>query len=116
MIWGILVKQQNCKIIYLLYVLIVFTILCIGCTDGVAPVFSTAIEGPTRGTILIEKGAETTFDRTPTLTISSEKAAYMSFSGDGLSWSEWLEYNAFYGEVKIFEFFLDKYPTNNTIP
>jgi len=95
------VKHQNHKIIYLLYILIAFTILCIGCTDVIAPTFSIITGGPTSGTILIEDGAETTYDRTPLLTVYSEGATYMSFSGDGENWSEWAEYNTFYEEFNI---------------
>ena len=94
-------KYRIHKKIYLLYLLIVLIIFCTGCTDGIAPIFPTATEGPTSGNILIGDGAETTFDRTPTLTLYSEGATYMSFSGDGVNWSEWVEYNAYYEEFNI---------------
>lgn len=94
-------KYQNRKIIYLLYILVAFTILCIGCVADITPIFPTVTVEPTSGTILIVGGAETTFDRTPTLIIYSEGAAYMSFSGDGVNWSEWVEYNTTYEEFNI---------------
>jgi len=47
---------------------------------------------PTEGSIVIAGGDESTNDSTPLLTISSEGADYMSFSGDGEEWSEWIPY------------------------
>jgi hypothetical protein len=76
--------------------LIAFTIFCTGCTSNIPPIFPIITAGPTSGTLLIESGAETTFDRTPALTLYSDGADYMSFSGDGENWSEWVEYNSFY--------------------
>jgi hypothetical protein len=95
------VKYRNHnKITYLLHILIVFTIFYTGCTSDITPTFTTT-GGPTSGTTLIEGGAETTFDRTPELKLYSEGAAYMSFSGDGIKWSEWVEYNTFYEDFNI---------------
>lgn len=94
-------KYQNHKTIYLLHILIAFTILCTGCTSNITPIFPITMVGPTSGTILIEGGVETTFDRTPALTLYSDGATYMSFSGDGVSWSEWVEYNTFYEDFNI---------------
>ena len=53
--------------------------------------------------ITIESGAETTEDCTPVLTISSEGegAVYMSFSGDGNNWTNWIPYNSSYEEFNI---------------
>ncbi|MCK5768242.1 MAG: hypothetical protein KAH35_07725, partial [Candidatus Atribacteria bacterium] len=51
--------------------------------------------------ITIENEAETTKDCLPVLTISSEGAAYMSFSGDGNNWTNWLPYNSSYEEFNI---------------
>lgn len=45
------------------------------------------------GWIIIENGAETTKDCTPLLTICLEGAVYMSFSGDGEIWTDWIDYN-----------------------
>ena len=94
-------KHRNHKTIYVLYILVAFTILCAGCTDGSTPIFPTITVGPTSGYLLIEDGAETTFDRTPELTLYSEGAAYMSFSGNGANWSEWVDYNTTYEEFNI---------------
>jgi hypothetical protein len=98
---GILVKYRIHKKIYSLYLLIILIIFCTGCTDGIAPILPTTIGGPTSGTILIESEAESTYDRTPPLTVYSEGAAYMSFTGDGIKWSEWIEYNTFYEDFNI---------------
>ena len=94
-------KYKNHKSIYLFYLLIVFTIICTGCASDVTPIFPIITVGPTSGTLLIEGGAKTTFDRTPALTLYSEGAAYMSFSGDGENWSEWVEYNTFYDNFNM---------------
>lgn len=51
--------------------------------------------------ITIENGDETTKDCTPTLTIFSEDAVYMSFSGDGNNWTDWIPYNSSYSEFNI---------------
>lgn len=89
-------KYKNHKSIYLFYLLIVFTIICTGCTSNITPIFPIITSGPNSGTISIESGAETTFDRTPALTLYSDGADYVSFSGDGENWSEWIEYNSSY--------------------
>lgn len=94
-------KYKNHKSIYLFYLLIVFTIICTGCTSDITPIYPIITVGPTSGTLLIEDGAETTFDRTPELTLYSEGTAYMSFSGDGENWSEWVEYSTFFEEFNI---------------
>ena len=51
--------------------------------------------------IMIENDLETTKDCTPVLTIFSENAAYMSFSGDGNNWTEWIPYHSSYTEFNI---------------
>lgn len=86
---------------YLLYILIVFSILYAGCTTNITPVIPLITIGPTNGTLLIENGVELTYDRTPLLAIYSEGANYMSFSGDGENWCEWVEYNTNYEEFDI---------------
>jgi len=98
---GILVKYRMHKKIYSLYLFIVLIIFFTGCTDGIIPILPTTIEGPASGTILIEGGAESIYDRTPLLTVYSEGADYMSFSGDGVNWSEWVEYSTFYEDFNI---------------
>jgi len=75
--------------------------LCIGCTSNITPIFPITTVGPTSGILLIEGGAETTFDRTPELTLYSEGAAYMSFSGDSEVWTNWIEYSPIHEEFNI---------------
>ena len=94
-------KYKNHKSIYLFYLLILFTIIWTGCTSDVTPTYPIITVGLTSGTILIEDGAETTFNRTPSLALYSDVADYMSFSGDGESWSEWIEYNTFYDNFNM---------------
>ena len=94
-------KYRIHKKIYLLYLLIILIIFCTGCNDGIAPIFPTTTGGLTSGTVLIEGGADNTFNRTPELTLYSEGTAYMSFSGDGASWSDWVEYNTTNEEFNI---------------
>lgn len=85
---------------YIFFALILFTMFYTGCSD-IVPIFPITTDGPTSGTILIEDGAETTFDRTPVLTVYSEGADYMSFSGDGANWSEWVEYLLTYEKFNV---------------
>jgi len=66
-----------------------------GCSNSVI-LSNNAETGPTKGYIIIENGKEITEDSTPFLTILSENADYMSFSGDGEHWSEWIEYCTYY--------------------
>jgi hypothetical protein len=56
---------------------------------------------PTKGSIIIAGGAEVTDDSTPLLAISSEGADYMSFSGDGEHWTEWIPYAVSYEDFDI---------------
>lgn len=56
---------------------------------------------PTKGSILIDEGVGTTSDSSPLITISSEGADYMSFSGDGEEWTDWLPYAESYDEFDI---------------
>ncbi len=56
---------------------------------------------PTSGWIVIENDAETTKDCTPELTIFSEGATQMSFSGDGETWTDWIDYITSYGKFNI---------------
>ncbi len=100
MIRGILVKYRICSTIYIFFALILFTLFYTGCSD-IIYISPITTGGPTNGTLLIEDGAETTFDRTPPLTLYSEGAAYMSFSGNSANWSEWIEYNITYEEFNI---------------
>ena len=86
---------------YIFFILIAFAMFFIGCAADITPIFPIITVGPTSGTLLIEGEAGTTFDRTPVLTVYSEGAAYMSFSGDGINWSEWVEYSTFYEDFNI---------------
>ena len=101
MIRGILMKYPMRSTTYIFFVLITFAIFFIGCTADITPIVPIVIAGPTSGTLLIVGGADTTLDRTPTLTVYSEGTAYMSFSGDGENWSEWVEYQTTYEEFNI---------------
>ena len=56
-------------------------------------IISSTNSEATKGSIIIEDGAETTKDCTPTLIIYSGSAKYMSFSGDGENWTEWIGYD-----------------------
>jgi len=102
MIRGILVKYQMRSTTYIFFILIAFAIFFIGCTVDMTPTIVPTTTGrPSSGTISVEGGVEATFDRTPELTLYSEGAAYMSFSRDGINWSEWVEYNTFYEDFNI---------------
>jgi hypothetical protein len=61
----------------------------------------TTPPAPTKGSIIIANGAESTDDSTPSLAIFSEGADYMSFSGDGEEWSEWIPYAVSYDDFDI---------------
>ena len=96
------------KILISAFILILFSVFYIGCESVVFdlpsepvlpnPLFSI---GPTSGWIIIENDAETTKDCSPSLTIYSEGAAYMSFSGNGENWTEWEDYDTSYEEFNI---------------
>ena len=97
------------KILISAFILILFSIFYTGC-ENIAPNLPFDPEsppdipppiGPTSGWIIIEDDAETTKDCSPVLTIYSEGAAYMSFSGNGENWTEWEEYNTSYEEFNI---------------
>ena len=60
-----------------------------------------SIRLPAQGSIVIAGGAETTENRIPILTIQSENAAFMSFSGDGEEWTEWIPYSESYQDFDI---------------
>jgi hypothetical protein len=98
----------NCKgkIFILAFMLILFSLFFIGCENIIpnSPSNSgTSIIpiGPTSGWIIIENGAETVKDCTPSLFIYSEGADYMSFSGDGVIWTDWIKYNTYYDKFNI---------------
>ena len=94
-------KKEKIKNNLMLVLLILFSVLFLhGCFNaGNGGVYPPSGNGsvlpppsPTEGSLVIAGGDESTNDSTPLLTISSEGADYMSFSGDGEEWSEWLPY------------------------
>lgn len=96
------------KYIILILLFVLFCIFCSGCvsvisgspTDPEIPLSLPNI-GPTSGWLVIEDDLEITKDCTPILSIYSEGADYMSFSGDGENWTEWIDYDTFYEEFNI---------------
>lgn len=94
------------EIIASVFILILFSILLVGCENSIPNSSSdsgilTIPIGPISGWIVIENGVETTKDCTPVLSIYSEGAVYMSFSGDGKNWTKWIDYNDSYEEFNI---------------
>ena len=88
------------------FILILFLILFAGC-ENIIPnsssnsgIFAVPIV-PTSGWVVIEDGVETIKDCTPFLSIYSEGADYMSFSGDRVIWTDWIEYNIYYDKFNI---------------
>jgi len=98
-------KKDNITLISIVLILFLLIISVSGCND-IIPIITEPNPppiptGPSGGSIIIEDRAEFTRDCTPVLSIKSDNAAYMSFSGDGESWSEWVEYNTSYDELNI---------------
>jgi hypothetical protein len=94
------------KIIIFNLLIILLTSFFTGCTGNIfTPIINPEAHlNPNElinDKITIENEAETTKDCTPVLTISSEEASYMSFSGDGNNWTGWLPYNSAYEEFNI---------------
>lgn len=92
-------KKEKIKNNLIIVLLILFSVLflngCFNAGNGV-------VYPPSgNGSILINNGAETIDTRTPFLTIYAEGADYMSFSGDGKEWSEWMSYAASYNDFNI---------------
>ncbi len=56
---------------------------------------------PEQGEIIIASDEEVTDDSTPLLTILCSEAEYMSFSGDGEQWTEWIPYETSYNDFDI---------------
>jgi len=83
----------------LILLFILLSIFYSGCVSGF--IVSSTNSEVIKGSIIIENGAECTKDCIPILTIYSEDAAYMSFSGDGENWTDWVEYDNFYEEFNI---------------
>ena len=94
------------EIIISFFILIIFSVLFTGC-ENIIPnsssnsgIFTIPIV-PTSGWVVIEDGVDTIKDCTPSLSIYSEGADYMSFSGDGVIWTDWIEYNTYYDKFNI---------------
>jgi len=92
-------KKEKIKNNLVIVLLILFSVLflhgCLNAGNGV-------VYPPSgNGSVLIDNGAETTNTRTPFLTIYAEGADYMSFSGDGEQWSEWIPYAVSYEDFNI---------------
>ncbi|GAI11068.1 unnamed protein product, partial [marine sediment metagenome] len=95
---------QSNTILYFICISLILFSLSVGCTGSISTPStdsSSSPVGPTSGYLIIEKGADLIKDCTPSLTIHSERAAYMSFSGDGVNWCEWIEYSTSYEEFNI---------------
>jgi len=101
--------KNRTKSSYLALTLIFVLIFASGCSSSIVPDTpnpSDGIDGEpdssaTAGSVIIAGGAEVTKDCTPPLTIFSEEAARMSFSGDGENWTEWIESANSYEEFNI---------------
>ena len=78
---------------------ILLSIFSSGCISDFIP--SPTNSEIIKGSIIIENSAEYTKDCTPILAIFSEGAAYMSFSGNGDTWTEWIDYDTYYDEFNI---------------
>ena len=95
---------QSNTILYFIYISLILFSLSVGCTGSISTPStdsSSSPVGPTGGYLIIEQGAEIIKDCTPSLAIESENAVYMSFSGDGVNWCEWVEYSTSYEEFNI---------------
>jgi len=84
---------------FLIFLLILLSAFYSGCISDF--IISSTNSETVKGSIIIENGAETTKDCTPVLIIYSENAKYMSFCGDGESWTEWVDYDDSYEEFNI---------------
>lgn len=84
---------------FLIFLFILLSASYSGCVSDFI-IFSTNSE-TAKGSLIIEDGAETTKDCTPVLIIYSESAKYMSFSGNGENWTEWIDYDNSYEEFNI---------------
>lgn len=92
-------KKYKIKNVFGMILLTLFSVFFLhGCYNGGN---GGVYPPPGNGSILIDNGAETTNTRTPFLTIYAEGADYMSFSGDGEEWSEWIPYTVSYEDFNI---------------
>jgi len=102
--------KDRVNIIILAFMAIIILLLCVGCEQVIPNVLPdpeppfTPIPppvGPSTGWIIIGNDVEIIKDCTPILSIYSEGAAYMSFSGDGENWTGWEEYSTYYEDFNI---------------
>jgi hypothetical protein len=100
-------KKYSTKIIVYSIILLIFAIIFTGC-ESVIPEPPSEMEQPipppvrpSSGWVIIENDIDTIQDCTPFLSIYSEGAAYMSFSGNGENWTEWIDYSTSYEEFNI---------------
>jgi len=97
------------KFNYLILTLMTILLLTSGCSSSIVPdtpspsdgIDGEPVSSAIAGSIIIAGGAEVTKDCTPILTIFSEEATQMSFSGDGENWTEWIDYDTSYDEFNI---------------
>ena len=102
-------KRKTMGSIILTLILVMFPIIFTTGCESITPIpmpdpdpdLNPPAPGPTSGWIIIENNAEIIDDCTPLLAIYSEGADYMSFSGDGVSWSNWEEYNPSWQEFNL---------------
>jgi len=98
--------KEKKKIIIFNLLISLLTLFFAGCAGNVfIPITNSESSSNTNELInikiTIENGDETTKDCPPVLTIFSEDAVYMSFSGDGNNWTDWIPYNSSYEEFNI---------------
>ena len=102
-------KRKTVSSIILTLILIMLPIIFTTGCESTAPILipdpdpdlNFPAPGPTSGWIIIENKAELIDDCTPLLAIYSEGADYMSFSGDGVNWSNWEAYNTSWQEFNL---------------
>lgn len=88
-------------ILFLLTLLILTFCGCDNSNSAIFPFDTTPSSDSINSTIIIEEGAEITKDCTPTLTVYAENAINMSFSGDGINWTDWFPYSPVYNNFNI---------------
>lgn len=98
--------NSKIKFVCIIVLLAVVLSLCVGCNSAIFPddpseEIPEIPIGPAAGNITIVGGEEVIDDAIPLLSIYSEGAAYMSFSGDGEGWTAWVEYATSYDEFNI---------------
>jgi len=93
----------NTKFPILITILLFNLIFITGCNSSISNPTAPPVNSPglDKGDIVIAENAENTPDCTPALTVSCEGAAYMSFSGDGNTWTDWIVYSNSYDNFNI---------------